>query len=350
MKKINLAIVFGGVSPEHEISLRSCAGVYRAISREKYNITLIGITKSGAWYYLPECQADDIERGEWEKNEKLACSFSSNRDRPGIILMDGGKTLPIDVVFPVMHGENAEDGRFQGMCELANIPCVGPKSTSSAVCMDKALTKLVVEKTGIRQADWVLVTKKTYKDEATISEIESKFSYPVFVKPTATGSSVGAAKAENREELRRALRDAVVYGGRVLVEEFIPAREIETAVLGNDEPVVSVCGEVLSETEVYSYESKYNSTVSKTVIPADLPEETSEQIRAYAKTIYEALDCRGLSRVDFFINKKTGEIVFNEINTIPGFTSISMYAKLLASCGIEFSELLDRIIAYAMEE
>ncbi len=350
MKKINLAIIFGGVSPEHEISLRSCASVYRVISREKYNITLIGITKSGAWYYLPDVSAEDIENDTWQGKEKLSCSFSSNREYPGIILTDSGRAIPIDVVFPVMHGENAEDGRLQGMCELADIPCVGPKSTSSAVCMDKALTKLVVEKTGIRQADWVLVTKKTYNSEATISEIENKFTYPVFVKPTATGSSVGAAKAENRDELKKALSDAVIYGGRVLVEEFIPAREIETAVLGNDEPIVSVCGEVLSETEVYSYESKYNSTVSKTVIPAEISGETSEKIRGYAKKIYEALDCRGLSRVDFFINKKTGEIVFNEINTIPGFTSISMYAKLLGACGIEFSELLDRIIAYAMEE
>ena len=350
MKKINLAIVFGGASPEHEISLKSCAGVYRGLGKEKYNITLVGITKSGEWYYLPDVSADDIESGEWQQKEKVLCAFSPNRKCPGIILVENGKILPIDVVFPVMHGENAEDGRFQGMCELADIPCVGPRSTASAVCMDKALTKLVVEKTGIRQADWVLVTKKTYSDNTAISEIENKFSYPVFVKPTATGSSVGAAKAENREELRSALDSAIVYGGRVLVEEFIPAREIETAVLGNGEPTVSVCGEVLSETEVYSYESKYNSTVSRTVIPAELPEETSEKIRSYAKAIYEALDCRGLSRVDFFINKNTGEIVFNEINTIPGFTSISMYAKLLGACGIEFSELLDRIIAYAMEE
>ena len=349
MKKINLAVMFGGASSEHEISLRSCASVYRGLSREKYNITLIGITKSGAWYYLPSIAAEDIENNTWEALEKLPCTFSSNREFPGIILIDSGKIIPIDVVFPVMHGENAEDGKLQGMFELAGVACVGPGSLASAIAMDKSITKLVVEKTGIRQAKWRLATRENFDDESIISEVEEAFGYPVFVKPAATGSSVGASKAENRSELCLALADALLYGGKVLVEEFIPAREIETAVLGNEDTEVSVCGEVLSATEVYSYESKYQNSASRTVIPADLCAQTSEKIRAYAKEIYKAIGCKGLSRVDFFINKKTGEIIFNEINTIPGFTSISMYAKLFAACGIEFSDLLDKLIAYAME-
>lgn len=350
MKKINLALLFGGASSEHEISLKSCASVYRNLDKEKYNINLIGITKLGAWYYLPDVSPDEIENNTWHEKEKVPCAFSSNREFPGVFLIESGKMLPTDVVFPVMHGENAEDGRLQGMCELASVPCVGPGCAASAVSMDKSLTKLVVERLGIRQADWVLATKKSVEDKSIITEVEEKLSYPVFVKPTGTGSSVGASKAEDREDLEAAISDAIVYGGKVLVEEFIPAREIETAVLGNDDPSVSVCGEVLSATEVYSYESKYINSASKTVIPADISEETSEAIRRNARKIYTALGCRGLSRVDFFINKNTGEIVFNEINTIPGFTSISMYAKLFGACGIEFSELLDRIIAYAMEE
>ena len=215
--------------------------------------------------------------------------------------------------------------------------------------MDKSITKLIAATTGVRQADWVLVTDKNYGDEI-INKIESKFSYPVFIKPAGTGSSVGTHKAKDREELIAGLFDALVYGGKVLVEEFIPAREIETAVLGNNDPVVSVCGEVIPSREFYSYESKYTDNTSETPIPADIPAEIAEQIRKYAREIYLALGCRGLSRVDFFINRETGEIVFNEINTIPGFTSISMYAKLFAACGIAFTELLDRIIALALEE
>ncbi|MBR5542747.1 MAG: D-alanine--D-alanine ligase [Oscillospiraceae bacterium] len=349
MKKINLALLFGGASPEYEISLKSAAAVYRGICKEKYNITLVGITRDGEWYCLPEISAEKIEDGTWLCEKKVACTFSVNRAFSGIIC-DGGEKIDADVVFPVMHGENAEDGRIQGMCELAGVPCVGPGLAASAISMDKSLTKLIVEKTGIRQAEWVLATKKNFEDRTVIDEVEKKLPYPVFVKPTGTGSSVGASKASSREELKETLSEALRYGGRALVEEFIPAREIETAVLGNDDAIVSVCGEVLSATETYSYESKYNNSASKTVIPADIPQDVSDEIRRAAKTIYHAIGCRGLSRVDFFINKNTGEIVFNEINTIPGFTSISMYAKLLAACGMEFSELLDRIIACALEE
>ncbi|MBE6911815.1 MAG: D-alanine--D-alanine ligase [Ruminococcaceae bacterium] len=350
MSKLNLCVLFGGASSEHEISLMSVASVIRGLKTEKYNIIKVGITKSGAWFYLPDANPDAIEKNKWEELPKKPCTLSVNREKRGVVCIDDGSFIPVDVVFPVLHGENGEDGRVQGACELSGIPCVGPGCASSAICMDKSITKLVAATTGVRQAEYVLATKDNFRNGAIIDEIEKKLTYPVFVKPAGTGSSVGTAKAENREKLHKAISEALPYGGKVLVEEFINAREIETAVLGNAEPVVSVCGEVIPSREFYTYESKYVDNTSVTPIPADIPEEVSEKIRDFAKKIYIALSCRGLSRVDFFINKENGEIIFNEINTIPGFTSISMYAKLFAACGVEFSELLDRIIAFAMED
>ncbi len=348
MQKLQLGILFGGASSEHDVSLKSAQSVTRGLNREKYNIICIGITKGGEWYYLPSVTPEEIGDNTWQACEKHLCTFSVNRARRGIICIDNGAFIPVDVVFPVLHGENGEDGRVQGMLELAGVPCAGPGCLSSAISMDKSITKLVAATTGVRQADWVLVTTSNFGD-AIIAEIEKTFTYPVFVKPAGTGSSVGTSKAKCRGDLIKGLTDALRYGGKVLVEEFIDAREIETAALGNNEPEISVCGEIIPSREFYSYESKYVDNTSETVIPADLPEETAEAIRGYAKKIYMALGCRGLSRVDFFVEKTSGEIVFNEINTIPGFTDISMYAKLFAACGIEFSELLDRIIACALE-
>ena len=350
MGKLNLAVLFGGASSEYEISLRSSASVLRGLDTEKYNITVVGITKGGDWFWLPEVSPEEIEKNEWMSRKKFDCTLSLSRKCRGLYIYETGKTLPLDVIFPVMHGENAEDGRLQGACELAGIPCVGPGCASSAVCMDKSITKLLAATTGVSQADWLTVTSSDLKTLDIVSIVEEKFSYPVFVKPAGTGSSVGAAKAKDRETLLSTLSDALKYGGKALVEEFIPAREIETAALGNDDVIISVCGEVLSATETYSYESKYSNSASKTVAPADIPSEISEKIRMYAEKIYRACSCRGLSRVDFFIHKETDEIIFNEINTIPGFTSISMYAKLFGVSGIPFSELLDRIIECATEE
>lgn len=348
MNKTKLAVLFGGASSEYEISLRSAASVISGLDKSKYDISIIGISREGDWYYLPEVTTEEIEKNTWQDRPKKECSLCVSRAHRGIYLLDSGETIPCDVIFPVMHGENAEDGRLQGACELAGIPCVGPGCAASAVSMDKSLTKLVAATTGVAQADWVTVTNADFKGDI-ISVIEEKFSYPVFVKPAGTGSSVGASKASDREELKSALEDALRYGGKALVEEFIPAREIETAALGNDDVAISVCGEVFSATEVYSYESKYLNSASKTVIPADISPELSDEIRAYAEKIYRALCCRGLSRVDFFVHKETGKVIFNEINTIPGFTSISMYAKLFEASGIAFSDLLDKLIALALE-
>lgn len=348
MKKINLCVLFGGASSEHEISLLSAASVLRGLDREKYNVFCVGITRDGQWFYLPAVDADEVEKNTWGERERFLCTLSVNRAKRGIVCFENGLFIEVDALFPVLHGENGEDGRVQGACELAGIPCIGPGCAASAVSMDKSLTKLVAATTGVRQADWVLVTKKNFGD-GIIAEIEEKFTYPVFIKPAGTGSSVGTSKAKTRDELIKGIEEALPYGGKVLVEEFINAREIETAALGNEDPVISVCGEVVASREFYSYESKYVDNTSEIIIPAHLPDETSERIRDWAKKIYLALGCRGLSRVDFFVDKTTGEIVFNEINTIPGFTSISMYAKLFNACGIGFSELLDKIIAFALE-
>ena len=349
MSKTNLCVLFGGASSEHEVSRVSAASVTRGLDSEKYSVFHIGITKSGEWFFCPDISPDEIESGEWEtRSEKYPCTFSVNRAFKGIVLLDRAEKFKIDVVFPVLHGENGEDGRVQGMLELAGVPCVGPGCLSSAVCMDKSVTKLIAATVGVRQADWVLATAKNF-DEA-VKKTEERFKYPVFIKPAGTGSSVGASKAKTREELVSGIRDALKYDKKVLVEEYINAREIETAVLGNDAPEVSVCGEIIPSREFYTYESKYIDNTSETIIPAPISAETSEKIRAYAKKIYGALGCRGLSRVDFFVEKRTGDVLFNEINTIPGFTSISMYAKLFEACGIKFPELLDRLIAFAAEE
>ncbi len=350
MQKMKLCVLFGGVSSEHEISLLSAASVLEGLSGDRYDILPVGITRAGEWYYCPGLSGEELSGGAWEKREeKYACTFSSNRARVGIFLLEGAKLLETDVVFPVLHGENGEDGRIQGMLELAGVPFVGPGCRASAMAMDKAVTKLVAAVTGVRQADWILVTAREGADAEIIEKVEKRFSYPVFVKPAGTGSSVGTSKAKNRAELESGIAEALRYGGRALVEEFIDGREVEVAVLGNSAPEASVCGEILPSREFYSYESKYVDNSSEIIIPARIDDETSGLICEYAKKIYLALGCKCMSRVDFFVTRSSGEVVFNEINTIPGFTSISMYAKLFDACGIPFSELLDKIIECAME-
>ena len=349
MQKINLCVLFGGASSEHEISLLSAQSVLSALDGEKYNILPVGITKGGDWFLCRGASPSELPGGAWEKREdKKLCSISANRSQRGLFVFESGELLPVDAVFPVLHGENGEDGRVQGLLELAGLPFVGPGCAASAVSMDKSLTKLSAATVGVRQARWVCVTDD-FDEAETVEKIEKAFTYPVFIKPAGTGSSVGTSKAKSREDLLTGLSDALRYGGKALVEEFIDGREIETAVLGNREVSVSVCGEIVPSREFYSYESKYSDETSETLIPARIPEEVAEEVRAYAEKIYKAIGCRGLSRVDCFVTRDKNEIVFNEINTIPGFTSISMYAKLFAACGTEFSELLDRLVSLALE-
>ena len=258
----------------------------------------------------------------------------------------------VDVVFPVLHGENGEDGTVQGLLQLAGIPFVGPRLAASAVAMDKTLTKLVADNAKIPQAAWQLVTRRDMEKrmDRTLEELEGRFDYPMFVKPAGTGSSVGVSKVRTREELREALLMAAAYDEKVLVEEFIDGIEVEVAVMGNDSPVASVCGEIDSGADFYDYDAKYITDTSVAYVPARLEENVAEQIRDMAVRVYSAIGCRGLSRVDFFVTKKDSRVVFNEINTIPGFTSISMYPKLFAASGIPGKELIDSLIDLAMED
>ena len=257
----------------------------------------------------------------------------------------------IDVVFPVLHGENGEDGSVQGLLQLAGIAYVGPHVAASAIAMDKSMTKLVADRAGVRQAGWELVTDAAFAHhpEELLDRLEAHFAYPVFVKPAGTGSSVGVSKAKDRAALQAALVEALRFDRKVLVEEFIDGHEVEVAVLGNDTPVASVCGEIDAGAEFYSYDAKYLSEQSRTLIPARISDEAAEQVRETAVRVYQAIGCQGLSRVDFFVTYQGDEVVFNEINTIPGFTSISMYPKLFEASGIACTELIDQLLACAME-
>ena len=353
MKKLSVCVLFGGMSPEHEVSLRSAESVLNNLNKEKYNIFPVGITKDGDWVLYGGTDYSKLPNGEWlhcEANRRAALSPVRGQ---GLLSFEGDCVVRerIDVVFPVLHGENGEDGAMQGLLQLAGIPYVGPNVAASATCMDKTLTKLVMDCAGIRQAAWQLVKAQelAVNPEAVMDAVEKRFSYPVFVKPAGTGSSVGVAKAKNREALLAALQNAAKFDQKVLVEEFINGHEVEVAVLGNDAPAASICGEIDSGTEFYDYDAKYISDCARLYIPARIDEQTAESVRDTAIRAYQALGCRGLSRVDFFVTYEGNEIVFNEINTSPGFTSISMYPKLFAASGIPYSELLDRLLELATE-
>lgn len=353
MNKLNVCVLFGGMSPEHKVSLRSAESVLNNMSPEKYNILPIGITEKGDWILYGGSDYSALPNGRWLEHPANRKATVSPVRGQGILIFEDDCTVrePVDVVFPVLHGENGEDGAIQGLLQLAGIPCVGCNVAASAVAMDKTLTKLVVDCEKIPQAAWVLVNsyELPHRSEDVLDRIEARFTYPVFVKPAGTGSSVGVSKARDRESLAKALFHAGRYDRKILVEEFINGREVEVAVLGNDNPVASVCGEIESGAEFYDYDAKYVTDTSVAHIPARISEETEELTREMAVKIYRAMGCRGLSRVDFFVSYDDDRIVFNEINTLPGFTSISMYPKLFGASGIPYDELIDQLINLALE-
>lgn len=352
LKKLSVCILFGGISPEHEVSLRSAESVLNNIDHDKYNVFPVGITKDGDWILFGGDDYSMLPAGTWQSYEGNRRAALSPVHGQGLLSFENDCVVRerIDVVFPIIHGATGEDGAIQGLLEIAGIPYVGPHITASAVCMDKCMTKLVADQAGVPQADWCLVTRSTYDHdaEAIRSMVESKFSYPVFVKPAGTGSSVGVSKVKHRDDLFSALEAALAYDPKVLVEEFIDGQEIECAVIGNKTPMASVCGEVDSGADFYDYDAKYITDSSSLYIPARISSEAEETVRERAVKIYEALGCCGLSRVDFFV-KKDGSVIFNEINTIPGFTSISMYPKLFAASGVSYSQLIDNLLTLAME-
>lgn len=353
MRKLSVCVLFGGISPEHEVSLRSAESVLNHLDKKKYNIFPVGITKSGDWILYGDDDYSKLPTGEWLKCERNSRAAISPIRGQGILRFEGDCVVRerMDVVFPVLHGENGEDGAIQGLLQLAGMHYVGPRVTASAACMDKTVTKLIIDKAGIRQADWHFVTKQDLNNpDVVLDAVEKKFSYPVFVKPAGTGSSVGVSKAKNREALLAALENAAKFDEKILVEEFINGHEVEVAVLGNDAPAASVCGEIDAGTEFYDYDAKYISDCARLFIPARIDDETAERVRETAIKVYQAMGCRGLSRVDFFVTYDKNEVVFNEINTIPGFTSISMYPKLFAASGIPYGKLLDRLLELALED
>ena len=353
MKKLSVCILFGGMSPEHAISLRSAEAVLNNIDHKKYNVFPVGITRDGDWILFGGKDYSLLPSGAWENHPNNRRAAISPVRGQGLLSFEGDCVVRerIDVVFPVLHGENGEDGAMQGLLQLAGIPYVGPHVSASAVAMDKTLTKLVVDHSGVPQAAWHLVRREELSNhmETVLDVLEKKFSYPMFVKPAGTGSSVGVSKAADRDALDRALLSAAKYDKKILVEEFIHGREIEVAVMGNDNPVASICGEIDSGAEFYDYDAKYITDTSTAYIPARIPEDVQAQVREEAVKVYTAIGCQGLSRVDFFATYAENRVVFNEINTLPGFTSISMYPKLWEATGIPYSRLIDELLTLAVE-
>jgi len=355
-EKLSLLVLFGGVSSEHEVSCASAASVLANIDREKYDIKTIGITKEGNWL-LTGSPVTNIEDGSWERyKDNRRALLSPDRSVGGLLAEDEkGAFLPIkvDVVLPVLHGKNGEDGSMQGLLQIAGIPYVGSGTTASAVSMDKAVTKAVVEKAGgVSQAKCYVMQKADY-DKNCDREISSLMEFfdgqlPLFVKPANAGSSVGISKVKSENDIPGALQLAFAEDVKAVIEETITGREIEVAVLGNHEPQASCIGEIFAANEFYDYNAKYENGESRTGIVTDLSPEKEAQIRDTAVKVYQILGCRGLSRVDFFL-EEDGRIVFNEINTLPGFTNISMYPKLWEESGIGYSELIDRLIQLALE-
>ncbi len=353
MKKLSVCVLFGGMSPEHEVSLRSAEYVLSCLDPEKYNIFPVGITKEGDWILYTGTDYSALPSGEWKDHPGNRRAAISPVRGQGLLSFEGDCVVRewIDVVFPVLHGENGEDGAMQGLLQMAGIPYVGPHVSASAVAMDKTLTKLVADQAGVTQAAWMLVKSSDLDNrlESMLDSVEGKFQYPVFVKPAGTGSSVGVSKATDRASLKDGLLKAGTYDKKILVEEFIHGREVEVAVMGNDSPMASICGEIDSGADFYDYDAKYVTDTSVAYIPARISEDVEEQVRDAAVRIYSAIGCQGLSRVDFFVTYEDNRVVFNEINTLPGFTSISMYPKLFAASGIPGGQLIDSLLQLAME-
>ena len=351
MKKRTVAVLFGGQSTEHEISCLSAVTIIQNIDREQYDLLLIGITRDGRW--LKTNSIEEIQSGSWVGGTTRAI-LSPDAGHKGVLLLEDGRVqlFPLDVVFPVLHGARGEDGTVQGLLELAEIPYVGCGVLASAVTMDKLYTKILVSTLGIRQADYELVYKNELSGqnaiESVIRRIEGRLAYPVFVKPACSGSSRGVSKASDQKQLETALLLAAEHDRKILVEETIVGHEVECAVLGAEEAKAAGVGEILAGAEFYDYEAKYESEESRTVLDPQLPNDAANRVREAAVRIYRRLDGFGMARLDFFVTEQ-GEVVFNEANTIPGFTSISMYPMLWEAAGINKKELIGKLIELAYE-
>lgn len=357
--KIRVTVLFGGQSSEHEVSRLSAQCVLENIDRQRFDIQMIGITKKGEWLRF-DGDISLIGTGEWEEFARRKLADSSykgfNYEAPSckdlVSFIDSENQLcGVDVVFPVLHGPNGEDGSVQGLLQLAGVPYVGCDILSSAAGMDKEFSKLVFNNAGIPQAEYIKVMRYDIKNSLNfiIEQVTEKIGWPCFVKPANAGSSVGVSKVKKPEDLEKALDNAALYDTKILIEEYIDGRELECAVLGNDNPKASTVGEIVPSNEFYDYNAKYLDGKSITIIPADIEPRIMERIREYAVRAFKALGCSGLSRVDFFLEKGTDRIILNEINTMPGFTDISMYSKLWEASGISYKELITELIELAFE-
>ena len=349
----NALIIFGGVSSEHMISLVSASNVIANIPKEKYSVYMLGITLGGEWY-LYEGEADCLHNDKWLESGKITKAvISPDRADHGIIVFRDGQVekIGIDVCFPVLHGANGEDGTVQGLLELSGIPYVGCGVLASSCCMDKAVTNTIADAAGIPQAKWLSIGRNAFSEnaQAFIEKVKVYLGYPVFVKPANAGSSVGISKATDDESLMRAMEVAFKEDSKAVLEEFIDGYEVECAVLGNYGAKAMSVGQIKPANEFYDFEAKYENASSELYIPAHITDEQINAVKELAVKAYKALGCAGLSRVDFFVTKDKGEVMLNEINTIPGFTSISMYPKLCEHSGIAYGELIDRLFELATE-
>jgi len=350
INKKTVAVIFGGQSSEHEVSRVSASMIISNLNSDKYFIIPVGITKKGKWL-IYSGPVEHIKSGEWEKYGVPAI-LSPDATQKCLLkrVGDSIKEIPVDVVFPALHGLYGEDGTIQGLLELSQIAYVGCGVLASSITMDKVYTKIIAKSLGISQAKYLWFRRDELKEMKNIlPKVEKKLGFPCFIKPSNAGSSVGISKVRSPKELEAGLLLAAKYDRKIIVEEFIDGREIECSVLGNEKPIASGVGEILAGADFYDYEAKYNSTASKTVIPADLPVEVIEKIRKVATKIYRGVDGAGLARVDFFVDKKTGNVIFNELNAMPGFTPISMYPMLWAAEGMDNEEMVDKLIELALE-
>ncbi len=355
-EKIKVGLIFGGRSGEHEVSFCSASSIIKAIDKDKYTVVPIGITKEGRWI-SPQDSELALQSGKIEgKNTVILLNDPSGR---ALVRIDNNQRLDkssalerLDVIFPVLHGPYGEDGTVQGLLELADIPYVGAGVAASAISMDKDLMKIIFKQRNLPILKWMTIKRKEWqKDkEKILSLVQDDFEYPLFVKPTNLGSSVGITKVHKKEELEKAIDLASSYDRKILIEEGLEeVREIECSVLGNDEPRASVVGEVKPAGEFYDYDSKYIDKETQLIVPADLPDGVSRKVQEIALRAFKAVDAAGMARVDFFVTKKENKIYLSEINTIPGFTSISMYPRLWEASGISYPELIDRLIQLALE-
>tara|TARA_Y100001970_G_scaffold293174_1_gene438311 strand:- start:314 stop:1447 length:1134 start_codon:yes stop_codon:yes gene_type:complete len=358
-EKMRIGILFGGRSGEHEVSLRSTRSVLEAIDYDKYIVSLIGITKNGKWITGAKC-LDELERGGESVNLFSNCLILPYSSKNSLVHFDGNvnnNNLDIidfenlDVIFPILHGTNGEDGSIQGLLEIADLPYVGSGVLGSSVGMDKILFKSVMESHGLPVVPSYSFNRSVYlrKSNEIVAGILDRLDLPVFIKPANLGSSVGISMANDKDELISGIDEACKWDRRILVERRVDAREIEVSVLGNDEPQVSVAGEIVSNSDFYDYEAKYVSSSAELIIPASITQNQLRSVQEMALEAYKAIDCSGMARVDFLLDNVSGDLWVNELNTIPGFTSISMYPKLWQASGVEFSELIDILIELALE-